>query len=148
MSKLSEWYIHLLGSCHLLQVVCNHDFTLLFDWWSVSHLRMSALKLKNVGSSLLRYSLSLLFCSLGFHGEIFIWGTSKWGRVRHLLRRRSCLVVLLISPFLKKKIKFNRSAFVIFIGFFFQSIYSDKVIKNTYKCLHHSRIDSTLNVAS
>lgn len=53
-----------------------------------------------------------------------------------------------IAIFEKKKIKFDRSAFVIFIGFFFQSIYSDKVIKNTYKCLHHSRIDSTLNVAS
>lgn len=120
MSKLSEWYIH-LSSCHLLQVVCNHDFTLLFDWWSVSHLWMSALKLKYVGSSLLRYSLSLLFCSSGFHGEILIWGTSKWGRVRHLLCRRSSLVVLLINvmPFLKKKIKFHRSAYVIFIGFFF-----------------------------
>lgn len=34
------------------------------------------------------------------------------------------------------------------LGFFFQSIYSDKVIKNTYKCILHLRIDSTLNVAS
>lgn len=71
--------------------------------------------------SLLRCSLSLLFCPSGFHGEILIWGTCKWGRVRHLLRRRSSLVVLLINvmPFLKKKIKFHRSAFVIFIGVFF-----------------------------
>lgn len=138
MSNLSEWYIHLLGSCHLLQVVGNHDFTLLFDWWSVSHRWMFALKLKNVGSSLLRYSLSLLFCSSGFHGEILIWGTSKWGRVRHLLRRRSCLVVLLInvSPFLEKSNSID--LLVIFLGyFFFQSKQTNYIHWLSNQLNHH-----------